>query len=138
MPEKKPLVINFIIGLIILRILTILATLGVFYVAVNAQGELHPFLEGARQAIVDNYDLGLEEASYEFGKLIGYQFFPAALALLTLIFVVNRNYWGTVVVVGLDLVTGLSQGFPIVQIIILALTVANPANNYLRNKPKDA
>tara|TARA_Y100000815_G_C13032389_1_gene383628 strand:+ start:192 stop:611 length:420 start_codon:yes stop_codon:yes gene_type:complete len=133
MTENKPLVVKIIIGIILLKLTIILLTIGLFYLTKDLDPTTITAMTGIRDGIIEKFNLNSTGLEYEFGRLIGKLLIPAILAILTLTFVVNRKFWFALIVVSLDFMFGLSQGFPLLTIVILIMILTNPTRNYLKN-----
>jgi hypothetical protein len=91
-------------------------------------------MAGIREGLIEKFNLNSNNLEYEFGRLIGKLFIPILLGILTLVFVVNRKFWSTIIAVSLDLIMGLSQGVPLLTVVILIIILTNPTRNYLKLK----
>lgn len=131
MSEKKPVIIQGITALLAVKLVIALLTLILFYFAKDLPLGAETALAGMRDAVVDQFGLDISDPDYAFGQLIGKMIVPSLLTFGALLFVLMRKFWPTVVVMTLDFLFGLSQGIPIMAVIILILLWTNPSRDYL-------
>lgn len=134
MNSKKPLSVKIVIGLTLVKLIIILLTISLFYVTKDLDPTEGTTMAGIREGLIEKFNLNSNNLEYEFGRLIGKLFIPILLGILTLVFVVNRKFWSTIIAVSLDLIMGLSQGVPLLTVVILIIILTNPTRNYLKLK----
>lgn len=130
---KKPLAVKIVLGLIIFKLIFILLYIGLFYLAFYSTTEGMSLLTGIREAFVEILNFNSTNIDYEFGLLVGKLLIPILLSVLTLIFLVNRKFWLTIFIISIDILVGLSQGTPLLPLILFIMVVLNPTRNYLKN-----
>jgi len=134
MPDKKPLSVRILLGLILLKIIIAPTILAAYLMTGDVDGSETSFAGGFRTAINDRFGIGYGISGYHTGYLVGKLTIPLFIALLLLTVVSRRNFVWTVVAVSLDLLVSMTSGLPIVPIAMLILVLTNPTKNYLKRK----
>lgn len=136
--EKVPGKVKVIYGILIFKLLLMLAVIVVFYLVKDIPSGEQSAGGGIRDGMVNSLGEDSRNTDYVFGYLCGTMLIPILATILSMVFVRKRMFIPLVVTVALDLVISFSSvGFPILQIITLALIFSEPAKSYLKKAVKE-
>jgi len=132
MTNKKPWTIKVIIGFFIAKLFFIALIIITFGIVKDIDSATRTFGAGIKDAMVRRYHLDMTESSYAFGKLMGLNLIPLLVAVLGIIFILNRKYIPTLVTLIIDLLIGLGMMNPFVAIINIILFLQKKSKYYMK------
>jgi len=133
MPDKKPLSVRILLGLIFFKIIIVPTIIAAYLMTGDVDASDISFSGGLRQAINDRFGVSFGVSGYDVGYIMGKLGIPLAISFLLLTVVSRRNFVWTVVAVSLDLLVSMASGLPL-PIVMLVMVLTNPTRDYLKGK----
>jgi len=132
MTDKKPWTLKLIIGLSVLKLFFVALIVITFGIVKDIDSATRTGGAGIKDVIVSKYNLDMSDSRYAFGTLMGIYLFPAIIAVLVIIFILNRKYMPTLVILIIDLFIGLAMMNPFISIINIILFLQKKSKNYMK------
>ena len=132
MTNNKPWTIKVIIGLFITRLIFIFFFIITFGIVKDIDSATRTSGAGVKEAMVRRFNLDMSDSGYAFGTLIGTNLIPALVAILGIIFILNRKYIPTLITLIIDLLIGLGMMNPFMAIINIVLFLLKRSKKYMK------
>jgi hypothetical protein len=132
MIDKKPWTIKVIIGLFITKLIFIALIIITFGIVKDIDSDTRTGGAGIKDALVSSFNLDMSNSAYAFGTLIGTNLIPALVAILGIIFILNRKFIPSLIILIIDLLIGLGMMNPFIAITNIILFLLKSSKNYMK------
>jgi len=134
MKSKKPTIVKVANGLILMKLITLVLSIALFYFVKDVDSSQQDITSGLKEGLIEAFNISSNDMDYAFGLLIGKLAIPILLLSLALTFFYNRKFGLVVAVMVLVFIVELTKGIPLLSLIILILLLTNPTRGYLKNE----
>jgi|GEM_PF-2809908 len=132
--EPRPLLVSVLRVLLILKLTMLILVIIAFGWLINTDISPISTAAGARDAIIEIYNLDPTDLSYAWGKLIGSLLFVMIYLALALVGIKKRKFWLVLSMLLLLFISEVLKGVPLYTFICIIMTLVNPTRSYLRKK----
>lgn len=131
--EERPLSIKFALGLTVLNLVFLLSVIGVLNYVLQGELAAGGQMASIKDALVDLFQLDLtQDPGYNVQFALGKLLLPIILALVEIFLLLRGRYYiflWVVLILHMTMIFPLF-GFPLAEILVAALLIANPSRAY--------